>query len=92
MRAVINCQMGSIRFDLGRDPEVEVTLPDDSKEALSRASHEGSGYDGEIEALLEAIRRGDASPPVRLEDAAMTATVLQAEIKSLGHGGERCKI
>lgn len=44
---MINCQMRSIRFDLG---------------------------------------------PVRLEDASMTSTALQAEIKSLDHGGERCKI
>lgn len=92
MRAEIECEKGTIRFDLAKNPEVEVALPDGSVEYFPEASLEGTGYDGEIRVLLEAIRRGDTSPPVRLEDAALTASVLQAEIESVDRGGERIPV
>ena len=88
MRAVIECSEATIEFDLARDPEVTVRFLDGSLEPHPEASVGGSGYDGEVQAIIDAIRRGDTSPPVTLEDAAETGRVLQAEIRSLDSGGK----
>jgi predicted dehydrogenase len=88
MRAVIECTEATVEFDLAKDPEVTVRFPDGRLEPHPEASVGGSGYDGEVQAIIEAIRRGDSSPPVTLEDAAETGRVIHAEIRSLDSAGE----
>ncbi|MDB4775609.1 Gfo/Idh/MocA family oxidoreductase [bacterium] len=92
MRAVIECSEATIEFDLAAEPEVSVRFPDGRLEPHPEASIGGSGYDGEVQAIVDAIQRGDTSPPVTLEDAAETGRVLQAEIRSLDSEGERIVI
>ncbi len=89
MTARFECERGTMTFDIGRDPEVIVELPDGTLEPHPEASEGGTGYDGQARALIEAIRSGAAEPPVTLEDAAETARVLQAEIASVDGGGAR---
>ena len=87
MLARFECERGTMTFDIGRDPEVVVELPDGTSEPHPEASEGGTGYDGQARALVEAIRSGAAEPPVTLEDAAETARVLNAEIASVDAGG-----
>ena len=89
MTARFECERGTMTFDIGRDPEVIVELPDGTNEPHPEASEGGTGYDGQARALVEAIRSGASEPPVTLEDAAETARVLQAEIASIDAGGAR---
>ncbi len=89
MTARFECQRGTMTFDIGRDPEVIVELPDGTRVPHPEASIGGTGYDGQARALLRAIRSGASEPPVTLEDAAATARVLEAEIKSLDAGAAR---
>ena len=89
MTARFECERGTMTFDIGRDPEVIVELPDGTLEEHPEASDGGTGYDGQARALVEAIRSGASEPPVTLEDAAETARVLQAEIASIDAGGAR---
>ena len=89
MTARFECERGTMTFDIGRDPEVIVELPDGTLEPHPEASEGGTGYDGQALALIEAIRSGASEPPVTLEDAAETARVLQAEIASVDFGATR---
>ena len=88
MQARIECEQGTMTFDIGRDPEVIVELPGGELEPHPEASDGGTGYDGQIRALLDAISSGSDTPPVTLEDAAETARVLEAEIASVEAGGD----
>jgi len=85
MKCTIECEMGTMDFDLSRSPELQVqqdgTLTDHPE-----ASEGGTGYDGEVAAIVNAIQSAAASPPVRLADAALVARVLVAEIDSLTRG------
>ena len=92
MRALIECAEATIEFDLAKDPEVTVRFSDGRLEPQPEASVGGSGYDGEVQAIIYAIRRGDSSPPVTLEAAADTGRVVQAEIQSLDSGSESIAI
>ena len=89
MLARIECEGGVITFDIGREPELIVELSNGDLEPHPEASEGGTGYDGQIRALLEAIASGSQTPPVTLEDAAETARVLEAEIASVEAGGTR---
>lgn len=89
MTARFECERGTMTFDIGRDPEVVVELPDGGSESHPEASEGGTGYDGQVRALLHAINSGATEPPVTLDDAAETARVLMAEIASLDAGGGR---
>ena len=89
MTARFECERGTMTFDIGRDPEVVVELADGSSESHPEASEGGTGYDGQVRALLDAIDSDAAEPPVTLDDAAETARVLMAEIASLDAGGGR---
>ncbi len=89
MTARFQCERGTMTFDISRNPEVILELPGGLIENYPEASHGGTGYDGQIRALVEAIRSGASEPPVTLEDAALTARVLQAEIASIACGGSR---
>ena len=89
MQARIECERGTMTFDIGRDPEVIVELPGGDHEPHPEASEGGTGYDGQVRALLDAISMEKENPPVTLEDAAETARVLEAEIASVMAGGDR---
>ena len=89
MIARFECECGTITFDIGRDPEVIVELPGGEQEPHPEASDGGTGYDGQVRALLKAINANSSVAPVTLEDAAETARVLEAEIASVMSGGAR---
>ena len=92
MQARFECEAGVMTFDITRDPEVVVELPGAIVEPHPEASEGGTGYDGQVRALLDAISSGAEVPPVTLDDAAETARVLEAEIASVSAGGERCTL
>lgn len=89
MRVAIECEKATMKFDLGTDPEITVEHNGGIREDHPEASLGGSGYDGQIQAFLGSIRRGDSFPPVTLLEAADTARVLEAEIRSVDSGGAR---
>ena len=89
MQARFECERGTMTFDIGREPEIVIELPDGSTEARPEASEGGTGYDGQVRALLDAIESGASEPPVTLDHAAETARVLQAEITSVDGDGTR---
>lgn len=82
MVASIECEGGTMSFDLARDPEVVVTH-NGVQTHHPEASEHGTGYDGEVAAIVRAIANGVQTPPVTLEDAAIVARVLIAERTSL---------
>ena len=87
MRCTIECTKGTMDFDLSRSPEIEVTALDGARTGYPEASEGGTGYDGEIRAMVTAVRNGAELPPVRLEDAADVARILAAEVHSLEADG-----
>ncbi len=89
MRARFECDHGTMTFDIGRDPEIVIELPDGTREPRPEASEGGTGYDGQVRALIDAINAGDSEPPVTLDHAAETARVLEAEITSVEADGVR---
>ena len=89
MKASFECEKATMTFELGREPEVVVEHEGGSPTHHPEASEGGTGYDGQVERLLAAIRSGASTPPVTLDDAAETARVLQAEIRSMESGGSR---
>ena len=82
MVCAIECEEGTMSFDLARDPEV-VVIHNGNETSHPEASEYGTGYDGEVAAIVEAIAAGEECPPVTLAEAAIVAHVLNAEIKSL---------
>ena len=89
MRARFECEHGTMTFDIGRDPEIVIERPDGTREPRPEASEGGTGYDGQVRALIDAINAGDSEPPVTLDHAAETARVLEAEIASVEADGVR---
>jgi hypothetical protein len=73
-----------IDFRLGREPELMV-VENGSPRAVSAgiAYPNGTGYDHEIAALLDAIRAGNTQAPVTLSDAARTQRLLDRELAAL---------
>lgn len=92
MEADLVFEAGSLRFELGRDPEIVFTSFDGDRVPLPEASLHGTGYDGQADALIAAIRDGSTSPPVTLRDAAETAAVLANERESLRLDGAAVRI
>ena len=92
MQARFECEHGTMTFELGRDPEIVVELLDGTSDSRPEASEGGTGYDGQIRALIKAINDGDLEPPVTLDHAAETARVLEAEIASVADGGARVEL
>ena len=86
MKCTIECADGSMEFDLSRDPEVVVRRSSGEVIEHPEASESGTGYDGEVRALVDAIRSGSTEPPVALEEAASVARILEAEVASLESG------
>lgn len=89
MKARLECEQATISFEFGREPEIIVESQDGSFHEHPEASLGGTGYDRQVQALLDAIRSDAEDPPVTLEDAAVTARVLRAEIASVESGGDR---
>ncbi|MEE2972885.1 MAG: Gfo/Idh/MocA family oxidoreductase, partial [Planctomycetota bacterium] len=87
MEARCECDRGTITFDLSREVEILVEGPGGVIQEHPEASDGGTGYDGQAEALVDAIQNGATEPPVTLEEAAQTGRVLQAEIASIEAGG-----
>ena len=83
MRCTIECERSTIDFDLGRDPEVQVKYTDGSVNAHPEASEGGTGYGGELNAMIDAIRSGASVPPVTLADAEEGMSIIEAELRSL---------
>lgn len=82
MECDIECDHGTMSFELGRDPELIVS----SKTTTTthpEASDGGTGYDGEVSAIVQAILANAEAPPVTLHDAAVVARVINGEIESL---------
>ena len=84
MVATIECERAVIDFRLGREPELMV-VENGSPRAVSAgiAYPNGTGYDHEIAALLDAIRAGNTQAPVTLSDAARTQRLLDRELAAL---------
>ena len=87
MRASLEFEHATVTFDLGRDPDV-VLVGTDGVEAVP-AIESGTGYDGEVRAVVAAIDDPASPPPVTLEDAAETARIVGIEIESAARGGAR---
>ena len=85
MRCTIECEEGTMDFDLSRDIEMQVHQHGAIIEH-PEASEGGSGYDGEVSAIIRAIQSAEKTPPVTLEDASKVARVLLGEIESLDQG------
>ena len=83
MKCTIECERGVIDFDLSRDPEIQVKRPDGSVDDHPEASEQGTGYDGEMAAMVHAVRSGATVPPVTLTDAADGMSIIEAELRSL---------
>ena len=85
MVATIECERGILDFRLGRDPELLVLVDGVAQPIRAGIDYPaGSGYDGEIRALIAAIRSGAREAPVTLADAARTQRLLDREIAALG--------
>lgn len=80
MSAVIECERGTIDFRLGRDRELVVRVGGVEESVQVDA---GTGYDGEVRALLEAIASGATTAPVSMLDAAKTQELLDRELAAL---------
>lgn len=85
MRCTIECEKGTMDFDLSRSPEIQVQCGN-TIVGHPEASEGGTGYDGEVAAIVHAIQSGAKSPPVTLTDAAVAARILEAEIESINQG------
>jgi len=85
MTARLECERATLDFAIGREPEL-ILVEAGATTALvpGRDYPLGSGYDGEVCALLAAIAAGAREAPVTLADAARTQRLLDREIAQLG--------
>ncbi len=84
MGLIVEFERAVADFSLGRSPELRVGLADGT--TLEPDLSADSGWDGEVRAFLDAVARGDASPPATLEEAQHVTRVLIAERRSLESG------
>ncbi|MGA1223365.1 MAG: Gfo/Idh/MocA family protein [Phycisphaerales bacterium] len=85
MEAVIECDDATIDFAIQRSPELLLTTDGATRELVAGSDYPGgSGYDHEVQALIDAIARGDRSAPVTLAEAAATQRLLDREAALLG--------
>ncbi|MSR41578.1 MAG: Gfo/Idh/MocA family oxidoreductase [Phycisphaerales bacterium] len=80
MTAVIECERGTLDFRLGRKRELLFRQNGTEVEVPVAA---GTGYDGEVRALLDAIACGASEAPVTMEEAAKTQELLQRELLAI---------
>ena len=84
MTARLECERATIDFAIGRDPELTVEEAGTTTALVAGRDYpSGSGYDGEVCALLAAIASGARHAPVTLADAAHTQRLLDREIAQL---------
>lgn len=83
MKCSIECSKATIDFELSRDPEIIVRSLDGSCVDHPEASEGGTGYDGEIAAMVSAVKSKSTIAPVTLSDAADGMSVIDAELRSL---------
>lgn len=78
MRFVLAFERATAEFDLRRDPRLEIAI---DGRVETPALEPWTGYDGEVRALLDAVRAGraDGLPNLR-ESAAVTRSILSYEI------------
>ncbi|MFG0285925.1 MAG: Gfo/Idh/MocA family protein [Phycisphaerales bacterium JB039] len=79
MRYNVVFEEATADFDLARSDHLLLS-EGDSTRPVELADH--TGYDGEILALLDALARGDSTPPATLEEAAEVLEILAAERSS----------
>lgn len=85
MRYQVEFERAVADFDLGRPAPLELA---DEHGVHAVALEAGTGYDGEIRALLGAIQRGDPSIDPSLEESVRVTHLLRAERDSLRTGRE----
>ncbi len=83
MRARIDFERASVEFDLSA--EHQLTLFADGKAAPIEVSPL-SGWEMQIRAMVEALARGDSSPPITIADATTVMRTIEAERLSLTTG------
>ncbi len=80
MSAVVECERGTIDFRLGRERELVLRVGG-VEDAVTVAA--GTGYDGEVCALLNAIDAGSLEAPVSMFEAAKTQDLLDRELRAI---------
>lgn len=85
MRYVVEFERAVADFDLTREPAL---LVHDGEGSLPVEIGDGTGYDGQVRALVGAIGRGDQAAPTTLDEAAGVLDLLGAEVESLRQGRE----
>ena len=83
MRATMIFDRASLDFDIARADQLILA---DATGSRPIPLGSDTGYDMQIRALLDAITRGDPTPPITLADAAEVMHVLDAERQSLKTG------
>jgi len=68
MRFVVAFERATAEFDLRRDPKLELSI---DGRVETPALDDGTGYDGEVRAVLDAARSGDAHGLPTLRESAM---------------------
>lgn len=75
MRFVIAFERATAEFDLRREPKLEISI---DGRVETPALDPWTGYDGEVRALLDAVRAGDPLDlPTLREAAAVTRSILR---------------
>jgi predicted dehydrogenase len=85
MRFVVCFERATVDFDLGRENEL-MLYRDGGEGGESIEVGAASGYDGEIVAMLGAIRSGRDSPPATVGEALFVSRLLEAERRSIETG------
>lgn len=81
MRARVDFERASVEFDLSA--EHQLTLYKDGNAHPIDVSPL-SGWEMQIRAMVEALARGDTSPPITIDEAARVMRTIEAERESLG--------
>jgi len=85
MRMFVEFEEAVADFALGRDPELRVCLA--SGETEIPDLEPGTGWQGEIVAMVRAVRDSALAPPATMASAVVSTRVLEAERESLRTGG-----
>ncbi|MBC23374.1 MAG: hypothetical protein CMJ32_05590 [Phycisphaerae bacterium] len=89
MECTLEFPGATMSFDLSREPTLQLETGDGVTDI---PVDPGTGYQYEAAAFLGAIEKGELVGPVKMEDAAMVAAVLQAELESLDGGHEAAPV
>ena len=90
MTARIECERGTLDFDLGRSPELVMEVQGHTTPVAAGQEYPlGSGYEKEIYDLLTVLRAHGTAPSVTLAEAAATQRLLMREIDCIRRGAPR---